>query len=195
MAGNSITRKVSINKSDKICLDNVCITPKAKFMNQVEEKRNETNGNIVSDIMFYGTNGYTFEEGDVVILATPTNYYGGNQDCAYNIFNYRSVLNKGAYVIINDWLKNGLNNSSAEAGFSLGTIGSMIIEEVNASGGTYYMFVVSKDVANKELGIAIEKSTFAKDPLGWALISCAVIGLIYLGLKLTLLRKRVRVLK
>ena len=69
------------------------------------------------------------------------------------------------------------------------------IKLVNELGGTMYVFVVDRDVAKNELGFKIGENFFTKDPVGWSLIFIAGFGVIYLGLKLTVFKKRVKVLK
>lgn len=185
LAGNTTTHKISINKSDKICLDNVCITPHAQFIfNNVGEKA-----------IFEGNNGYTFKKDDVLIYATPTNYYGGNEDCAYNIFNYRSLLDKEAYNVLTANQATRINNSSVEEPYVFGTFTPNTKAAIDEVGGTVYIFVVSLDVAKDDLDFDIGENFFTKDPLGWSLIFIAGAGFIYMGVKLVFFKKKVKVLK
>jgi hypothetical protein len=61
-------------------------------------------------------------------------------------------------------------------------------------GGFVYAFIVDYEVAEKDLGIKIKENVFSQDPLGWVLIFAAGAGVIYIGLKLFVFRKKVKVL-
>ena len=62
-------------------------------------------------------------------------------------------------------------------------------------GGYAYAFIVDKEVAKKDLGLTIDETVFNKDPIGWTLIFVAGVGLIYVAIKLTFFKKKVKVLK
>jgi len=180
LAGNTATHKITINKNENICLNNVNIKPNKQFLFPVEE------------IKFSGGKGYEFKENDVIILATPTNYYGGSSACGENIFSYKTLTNdKTTYLVINKNTAKYINENE-NVTLTLSDEARSIIEEL---GGYVYVFVVDKSVAKNDLGFEIGENFFTKDPLGWSLIIIAGLGLIYLGFKVFVFKKKVKVLK
>ena len=144
----------------------------------------------VDNVKFSGEEGYVFKENDVIILATPTNYYSGNSVCGENTLSYKS-LDKKAYILIDASTANYLNthkntplNMSDEH-----------IQKVNELGGFVYAIIVDKSVAKNELGFKIGENFFTKDPLGWSLIFIAGVAGIYVVFKIFVLKKKVKVLK
>ena len=75
------------------------------------------------------------------------------------------------------------------------TLTDELTQKVNELGGFVYAFVVDKSVAVDDLGFKIGENFFTEDPLGWSLLFFGGIGLIYLGLKLFVFKKKVKVLK
>ena len=178
LAGNVAIHKMVIDKSDSICLDNVAVTPRAKFYVELEEKTL----NIPAD-------EYTFREDDVLIFATMTNYFGGSSACGADLFNYRSTSSI-SYFVVGDYAKYANANKNLPL-----TVKDELVSVIDELGGYVYVIVVDIDVARKDLGLPIGENFFTKDPLGWSLIFIGGACVLYVGIRLVFFRKKVRVLK
>ena len=178
LAGNTTTHKLTINKEPNICLDNIKILPNKQYLFHIDNMK------------LSGGEGYTFKENDVIIFATPTNYYGGTSACGENILCYKT-LSREAYIVLSNSTANYINKNK-NVGINLE---DNIANKVRELGGFVYAFVVDLDVATNDLGFEIGESFFTEDPLGWTLIFAAGVGLIYVGMKLFVFRKKVKVLK
>ena len=178
LAGNSITHKLTINKSDSICLDNVKLVPNKQYLFPVD------------NIALNGGEGYEFKKDDVIVFATPTNYYGSNPECAQGVLCYKS-LDKSAYILIDDGTAKYINQNKNV----IITISDEHKNQINQAGGFVYAIIVNKNVAKEQLGFEIGENFFTKDPLGWSLIFISSAGLIFIGLKVVVFKKKVKVLK
>ena len=182
LAGNTSTYRLNINKSSKICLDGVCLTPNVYYDMQT-----------VEEIIYLGKDkDYTFKKDDVFIFASKTNSYGQGEECL-GLFNYKSLFNREAYYVLSEEMSQKIN--SANAPIAVMKLTAELQEVIKQLNGDYYLIVVDLDVAKNDLGFKIGENFFTKDPLGWSLIFIAGIGLIYASLKLVIFKKKVRVLK
>lgn len=177
LAGNVATHKVLVSNSKSICLDNVLITPKKQSL-------------LYADNPIIEAGKYTFSDDDVILLVTPTYYFGGDSMCGADVLNYRFLNDEKSYIL----LDNFADFANANKGITL-TLNEKTINVINELGGSAYVVIVSQDVARKELGLPIGENFFLKDPLGWSLVFIAGIGLLYVGIRLVFFRKKVRVLK
>jgi len=188
LAGNTATHRLTLNNGKEICLDNVTITPKKQFIKSVDVKDKK--------IYFSSNGGYSFQEGDVLIFASRINYFGGSSACGTNVISYGSMLNKGMAVLFTARDANNFNSATPnqQASININDKGMAAIEKLG--GGDIYIFVVDKEVAEDKLGFVFKTdSFFEKDPIGWTMIIIASMGFVFLALKLTVFRKRVKVLK
>ena len=176
LAGNVKTYKVTINRSSKICLNNVGIAPKKQYILNIES------------LTIYNED-YNFSKDDVIVLATPTNYFGGSSECGIDTLNYKSISKK-SYLLVGDIADYANKNKSLTL-----ALGDNVKNTINELGGYFYVFVVDLDVAKNDLGFPIGENFFTKDPLGWTLIFIAGAAVLYSGIKLVFFRKKVRVLK
>ena len=178
LAGNTTTHKLTINKDPNVCLNNVKILPNKQYLFNV------------NNMKLSGGGDYTFKENDVIIFAVPTNYYNGVSACGENILCYKT-LDEESYLVLTKAVANYINNNK--------NVSINISEEteakINELGGFVYAFVVDYEVATDDLGFKIGENFFTKDPLGWMLIFASGAGLIYIGLKIFVFRKKVKVLK
>jgi len=177
LAGNVKSEKVVVNNNDNICLNNVLITPKKSYI------LNDINKPVIS------IGDYKFSKDDVIILATPINYFGGSSACGADTLNYKTLTEKSYFVIGG---AADVANSKKQLEMTLGDNVKSLITEL---GGSSYVFVVSEEVAKKDLDFPIGENFFTKDPLGWVLIFAAGVLVLYVGIRLVFFRKRVRVLK
>ena len=176
LAGNVTSRKIAINKSKNICLNNVGITPKGQYLVSSE------------DYTIYSGN-YKYSEDDVVILASSTNYFGGSSACGENALNYKTLTNS-SYFVVGNYAATANKNKKIPIIFNQSEI--ELIDEI---GGFFYAIIVDMDVAKDDLNFPIGENFFTKDPLGWSLVFIFGAVVIYAGVRLIFFRKKVRVLK
>ena len=174
LAGNIASRKVVINKNKNICLNNVGVTPRKQFILTLPD-------------LTLNTVGFKFNADDVIIYASPSNYFGGTSACGEDSLNFRSF----SYFTIG---KNAASYANTEKSVTL-SISDESKETIENLGGTFYVFVVTENVAKKDLDFPIGENFFTKDPIGWILIFGVSVAAIYVGIKLVFFRKKVRVLK
>ena len=174
LAGNVTTYMLVLDKSDVICLNNIKISPRARFTYQIMDSTSFTIGD------------YKFKSDDVIIFAVRTNYYTGNS-CSEDVLCYRQI-NSDSYYVVDSTA--GYFNSQGQVNLNNG---DTLFAGIDSQFG--YAVVVSKDMAKKELGLPIGENFFTKDPLGWSLIFIAGAVGLYVAVRLIFFRKKVRVLK
>lgn len=178
LAGNVTNYKITINKNERICLDKVSLIPKKQYLFNID------------DIKISGDEGYVFKENDVIVFATPTNYYGGGYACGADQLSYK-ILSKESYILLTKSQADYVNKNKNVTI----TLSEQDKERVKELGSYIYAFVVDKDVAKKKLDLPIGENFFNKDPLGWSLIIVAIGVTMYAVVRLVVFRKKVKVLK
>ena len=159
-AGNVSISMVTINNTNKVCINGQAIDVKMQAYYKTDE-------------LFIGNEpGMKYEVDDVIIFALPSQS-GGNNDCeSQNLLSYQTLDPANSHYLV-ETQRNANTLTNKEGGIDFvayGFISKEAINEVNSVGGTVVVFVVTKDIANNQLGYSVGTNFFMKDPVGWVMI-------------------------
>ena len=130
----------------------------------------------------------------VIIFALPSQVTSG--DCMSDgLLGYRTLDPENSHYLIDDQRNADIFNST-KTGLDfvkLGFISKNAIQEIENVGGTVVVFVVTKDIANDELGYKVGTNFFMEDPIGWSMIFVAALSMIWPACRI-FIKKKVRVI-
>lgn len=159
-AGNTSLRMITINNTNKVCINGITVDVKMQAFYTVDK------------LLIGGEEGIQYEKDDVVIFALPSQS-GSESGCGEEgLLSYRTLDPENSnYLISTDANARTFNNTKTGIDFiSYNFISKEAINEVNNVGGTVVVFVVTKDVANDQLGYSVGTNFFVEDPVGWIMI-------------------------
>ena len=129
---------------------------------------------------------------DVVIFALPTQVTNG--DCANaGILGYRTLDPENSYYLIENERNATLFNKNKYDFIKYGFISEGALNEIRNVGGTVVVFVVTKDMANGQLGYKVGTNFFLEDPIGWSMIFVSILSLVWPTCRI-FIKKKVRVI-
>ena len=171
---------VTINNTNKVCING----------NLVEVKMQAY---YTTDKLLIGSEkGVKYEKDDVVIYALPTQTVGA--DCVSNgLLGYRTLDPQNSYFYVqSDTIATRLNNNQYDF-VKNQYISAQAIKEINSIGGTVVVFVVTKDIANTQLGYSVGTNFFMEDPIGWTIIFVSAILALLPSYRI-FIKKKVRII-
>ena len=179
-AGNQSVTMVTVNNTKKVCING----------NAIEVKMQ---GYYSVDALLIGKEaGVKYAKDDVFIFALPSQASSG--DCEEEgLLGYRTLDPKSSYYhIANDANAKAFNENQYDF-VKHGFISQNAINEVKGIGGSVVVFVVTKDIANDQLGYTVGTNFFLQDPIGWCMIFASCAGLVWPTCRI-FIKKKVRVI-
>lgn len=176
-AGNRKVLMVTVNDTSSVCINGKVISVKLQ-------------GYYSVDSLLIGGD-FEYAKDDVIIFALPSQ--SSSKECnSQDLLKYRTLYPKNSYYLVsterNAELMSGNQYDFVEYGF----ISKAAIEEIKNVGGTVVAFVVTKDIANDELGYRIGTNFFSEDPIGWTMIFVSALSLIWPAIRI-FVKKKVKV--
>ena len=179
-AGNRSLIMVTINNTNKVCINGIEVEVKMQAYYNVDS------------LLIGSEKGVKYELDDVVIFALPSQVSNG--DCAAKgLLGYRTLDPENSHYLIDTDRNAALFNNNKYDFVEYGFISQEAINEIKNVGGTVVVFVVTKDIANNELGYTVGTNFFLEDPIGWTMIFVSILSLVWPVCRI-FIKKKVRVI-
>ena len=179
-AGNRKVIMVAINNTSKVCINGKVMEVKMQAYYDI------------NNLKIGSEDGITYQKDDVIIFALPSG--SSSSECiGQGLLSYRTLDNKNSHYLIENDKNAELFNKYKYDFVDYGFISSKAIDEVKNVGGTVVVFVVTKDVANNQLGYHVGTNFFMEDPVGWSMIFVSLLGLVWPTCRI-FIKKKVRII-
>ena len=179
-AGNRSSTMVTINNSRKVCINGIEVEVKMQAYYNVNE------------LKIGHEKGVLYEKNDVVIFALPSQ--SSTEGCSEaGLLGYRTLDPENSHYLIDEARNAELFNNNKYDFVANKFISEQAINEVKNVGGTVVVFVVTKDIANKQLGYNVGTNFFLEDPIGWSMIFVVCASMIWPAIRI-FVKKKVKVI-